>query len=267
MTNPSRGLDGRKLVRSKTGRKQSGWWSPEKRVEVVTAYLALGKSNLVEAVTGVPPGTVRQWKTQDWWKDLESELSNEQNIELDAKLKKVVNRSLDAVMDRLEHGDFFFNVRTGQIERTPAKLRDVAKVAGDAIDKSVLMQKVVRKLEEAPKLDDHLKGLAEQFARIVKETADAVHARREEGLQSGAPMGEAQPAESGEGSGGEEQGSEGLGPEEGGSEGRGAQEGPLEGGQDDSLELGSADREYEPELQPEQGRVDEVGTEPSGKVT
>jgi hypothetical protein len=228
-------------------------------VEVITAYIALGKSNLVEAVTGVPPGTVRQWKTQDWWRELEYQLRDEGNLELDAKLKKIVNKSLDGVLDRLEHGDFFYDVKTGRIDRMPAKLRDIAKVSADAIDKSVLLQKFTRKVEETPKLDDHLKKLAAEFAAIIQGTANAVHDQRKEGLQEGTPVGEASRPDAGEGSCGAEQGPEDCGSEGWGPEGCGAQEGPLEGGLDDAPELGSAIGSDEQVVPSEQGRVDEVG--------
>lgn len=226
--------------RTKSGRKQSGWWPMEKRVEAVTAYIALGKSNLVEAVTGVPPGTIRQWKTQDWWRELEYQLREEDNLELDAKLKKIVNKSLDAVLDRLENGDFFYDVKTGRIDRMPAKLRDVAKVSADAVDKTLLLQKFNKKVEDTPKLDDHLKKLAQEFANIIKGTPNAVHDQREAGLQEGTPVGEAVRPDAGEGQGGAEQGPEADRAESGRSEGRGAQEGSLEGREHDAGEPTSA---------------------------
>lgn len=224
------------MKRTKSGAKQEGWWPYEKRVEVISAYIALGNASLVEGVTGVPSGTVRQWRTQDWWREMETQLRTEGNLELDAKLKKLVNKSIDAVMDRIENGEFMFNVKTGNIDRIPAKLRDVAKVASDAIDKSVLLQKFTTKVEEGPKLDDHLKKLAEEFVAIVKDTANAVHERREARLQEGTGLGTQVSPEPSEGSGpaerseGDDDG-EGAG-ESGGWEGRGAQDGDLEGGEE-----------------------------------
>ena len=134
----------------------------------------------MEGLTGVPHGTVRQWKCQDWWRELETQLRTEGNLVLDAKLKKLVDKSLDAVMDRLENGEFIFNVKTGKVERIPAKLRDVAKVASEAIDKSVLLQKFTRNVEDIPKLDDHLKKLAQEFASIIQGAKSTVAERRQE---------------------------------------------------------------------------------------
>ena len=232
------------VQRTKSGKKQEGWWPYEKRVEVISAYIALGNAALVESVTGVPSGTVRQWKSQDWWRELETQLRTEGNLELDAKLKKLVNKSVDAVMDRIENGEYIFNVRTGNVERVPARLRDVAKVASDAIDKSILLQKFTTKVEEGPKLDDHLKKLADEFVAIVRETANAVHERRETRLQEGVGLGTQVSPEPSEGQGPEERsevGDEGGGEgTSGGREGRGAQDSDQQGGEEHPEQPGDA---------------------------
>jgi hypothetical protein len=229
--------------RTKSGAKQAGWWPYEKRVEVITSYIATGSSFLVEGLTGVPSGTVRQWRTQDWWKELEGQLRTEGNLVLDAKLKKLVDRSLDAVLDRIEHGEFIFNVKTGQIDRMPAKLRDIAKVASDSIDKSVLLQKFTKGIDDVPKLDDHLKKLAQEFANIIKGSQDAIHDRRQERLQEGTELGAQEEAEPGEGSLATQCGSVPTIGESGESspegEGCGAQEGDLQGGDEHVGESGS----------------------------
>lgn len=243
------------MKRTKSGAKQEGWWPYDKRVEVISAYIALGNASLVEGVTGVPSGTVRQWRTQDWWREMETQLRTEGNLELDAKLKKLVNKSIDAVMDRIENGEFMFNVKTGNIDRIPAKLRDVAKVASDAIDKSVLLQKFTTKVEEGPKLDDHLRKLAEEFVAIVKDTANAVSERREARLQEGTGLGTQVSTEPSEGSSPAERSEgddEGRGEgESGGWEGRGTQDGDLEGGEEHAEQSGDATTLGESVVRPE----------------
>lgn len=233
------------MKRSKSGQKQGGWWPYEKRVEVISAYIATGSSKLVESLTGVANGTVRQWRCQDWWKELEAQMRSEGNMELDAKLRKLVDKSLDAVMDRLENGEFIFNVKTGKVDRMPAKLRDVAKVASEAIDKSVLLQKFTRNVEELPKLDDHLKKLAAEFASIIRGNTNAVYDQRKEGLQEGTELGAPREAQQGERPVSKEF-SQIDGDEEGGEEspegeGCGAQESDFEGGSEYSGESRGGD--------------------------
>ena len=49
-------------------------WNPEKKAAAVTAYIALGNSELVEAITKIPSGTIRAWRRMEWWKELEGVL-------------------------------------------------------------------------------------------------------------------------------------------------------------------------------------------------
>ena len=145
-------------------------WSDAKKLEVVTTYLALGKIPLVEAMTTVPRATIRQWKMQPWWKELELEIVSEDDLELSGKLKKIVDRSLDAVVDRINNGEFVYNSKTGKIDRIPVKLRDVHRVSVDLIDKYQLIRGKHTQRIEKVNLEDAMLKLALQFAEWAKGT-------------------------------------------------------------------------------------------------
>lgn len=153
-------------------------WSEKKRLEVLTTFLATGSQAYTAAITGVPEETVRSWRKSDWWAERTKELQTENNIVLDQKLTKVMDKALDAVMDRLENGEYIVDSRTGEIKRVHAKLRDVQKVAADMIDKKQLLDKVHKGKEQAEKQQitaDHLVMLAREFAKFAtgKEHKDA----------------------------------------------------------------------------------------------
>ena len=140
----------------------------QKKIEAVTSYLALGKVPLVAAVTGVPVATLRQWKLQPWWKELIDEIHREDEFDLDAKLSKIIDKTLDAVVERVEHGEFLLDSKTGQVKRIPVKLRDVHRVSVDLIDKRNLIRgKPTSRIEKIETVDT-LQKLAEQFAQWVK---------------------------------------------------------------------------------------------------
>lgn len=168
-------------------------WDDKKKVEVVTTYLAVGKYSLVEAITGVPKATIQQWKRAPWWSDLAHEIQTESDQELDSKLQKIVDKSLDVVLDRIEHGDFVLNSKTGEVTRVPTKLKDVHRVSVDLIDKRDLIRNRERVHVEVQAVDDYLKRLAAQFSEFVKKKlpkpiegeAVAIHEERQEGLQEG----------------------------------------------------------------------------------
>ena len=185
--------------------KKHTTWPVEKRIEVVSQYLVLGNMALVAAVTGVNHNLIRAWKGQPWWKEFENQVRATENLQMDTKLSQIVDKSLDAVMDRVEHGDFIYDQRTGQIKRKPANMRDIAKVSVDLLSKRELLRGNATERKESSQISvaDQLKELALEFARWQnptnketidvemvevledKESEDAVHDEWETGLQEG----------------------------------------------------------------------------------
>ena len=138
-------------------------------MEVLTTFLATGSQAHTAAITGIPEQTIRTWRKQEWWTDRIKEIKEGDNLQLDAKLTKVMDKALDAVVDRIENGEYMYDPRTGEIKRIPAKLRDVQKVAGDMIDKKTLLAKVQKGKEEQKQAitADHLLMLAREFSKFA----------------------------------------------------------------------------------------------------
>ena len=174
------------------------WWSQSQKIEAVQSYIIFGKLPQVEAVTGIPRGTIAQWKMQDWWKELEKELRSEDDIELSGRLKRTLDKSLEVVTDRLEHGDFSYDQKTGTLIRKPVSMRDAHQVTKDLIDKRRVLDNKPTHITEN-RVEDRLLVLAkkfEEFALSFKkdekvieheplEVEDAVHEEREERLPEG----------------------------------------------------------------------------------
>ena len=156
-------------------RKQHKHYSPDKKAEVVTAYIALGNANLVEAVTKVPAGTVRSWKTESWFKDLEAGIREEENLVLDARLSKIVGKTLDHLEDRLANGDFMYDPKTATLIRKPVNADVLNKVGTDLFDRRRVLRGE-RKEEEVNQviIGDHLLKLAQQFVKIAKQQREPV---------------------------------------------------------------------------------------------
>lgn len=144
------------------------WWSDAKRLEVVTTWLVLGKIPLVSATTGVPAGTIRQWRTQPWWKEIEISVQTENDTELDSKLAKRIDKALDLVMDRLENGDYLYDPKTGEFIRKPVSMKDTWKVSTEMIDKRLLLRKQPKEVQNQEAVGDILKNLAKEFADMAR---------------------------------------------------------------------------------------------------
>lgn len=138
-------------------------------MKALTTFLATGSPAHTAAITGIPEPTINTWRKQEWWNERIKEIREGENIQLDAKLTKVMDKALDAVVDRIENGEYMYDPRTGEIRRVPAKLRDVQKVAGDMIDKKTLLAKMQKGKEEDKKqvTADHLIQLAREFAKFA----------------------------------------------------------------------------------------------------
>lgn len=166
--------------------KEGEWWSEAKRIEVVTSWLALGKIPLVSNCTGVPEGTIRQWRTQPWWKELELSILTETDQELSSKLTKRIDKALDVIFDRLENGDFMFDPKTSQFVRKPVNMKDTNKVLMDMVDKRLLLRKQPKEQQSQEAVGDILKNLAKEFEQMAKKKLKQADNGTEPGTQESA---------------------------------------------------------------------------------
>lgn len=150
-------------------------WPKEKKLQAVVNYLATGNMKLVSGLTGVEYGLLRQWKMQPWWKEFEIEIRATENLELDNKLTKLVDKSLDATLERLENGDFIYDQKTGEIRRKPVNMKDAAKVSVDLLTKRELLRGNATNRTESVQISmaDQLQALANEFAKMTgKQVVD-----------------------------------------------------------------------------------------------
>ncbi len=167
----------------KTKAGERGIWPEKKRIEALTTFMATGSQAMTSAMTKIPEETIRSWRKQDWWKERMDELKSDNTVQLDTRLTKVMDKALDAVIDRIENGEYMYDPRTGEIHRIPAKLRDLQRVANDSIDKKLLLTKRNTQEQAVNKqiTADHLVQLAKEFAKFANkgkapsEAADLKH--------------------------------------------------------------------------------------------
>lgn len=148
--------------------KTNKQWSDQQRTEAVKSYLLLGNLALTGRVLGIPEITLRQWKATSWWKDVTEEIKSQEKIELNSRLKKIVDASLTAVEDRLINGDYQYDQKTGEIVRKPVTLKDAHRVAVDMQNRQDVIEKTMKddvKSDEA--VENKLLSLAEKFAEMA----------------------------------------------------------------------------------------------------
>jgi hypothetical protein len=194
-------------------------YSDNQKLDVVKMWLITGNMMQVSAALGIPYETVKTWRYSKWWDEVVQELRTENTIQLSQKLKKIADKALDVTLDRLEHGDFFYDQKTGEIVRKPVVMRDAYMVAVGNLDRHIDLDRKPQEEAAQQKTEDRLAQLAEAFAKFAGkakkiEVLDAVYEEREAGLQEGAPLGKNQSEVSGWGSGEEGPSSESDGEED-----------------------------------------------------
>lgn len=142
------------------------WWDADTRVRAVALYQIYGNMNKVADILGMPSGTLRRWKSEDWWEDVTKKIRAEKNEEIDAKMTKIIEKAFETVENRLENGDTIID-KTGDERLVPIKLRDAVYTADKLIDKRNLLRGEPTRITENQNVTNRLEQLKEQFKRFV----------------------------------------------------------------------------------------------------
>jgi len=155
------------------------WFNDQQKIEAVQMYLICGTMPPVSAALGINLETLNKWRYTDWWKELVNQIKAEGRVKLTGKLQKIVSKSLEVIEDRLEHGDFQYDPKTGSMVRKPISARDAARISSDFIDKSIRIESQATEAATQQAVEDRLKTIAEAFASFTNkvrkvEVEDAV---------------------------------------------------------------------------------------------
>ena len=145
------------------------FYTDSQKIEAVTTYFLLGGNLALTArKLKINEGTLRGWKYSNWWKDLEKEIRTEERLKLSSKLKKIIGTSWEAVEDRLEHGDFFFDQKAGEVRRKPVSMKDASHIALEATKLHNNMQLEADHSVASEAIEDKLNKLAVAFSNLAK---------------------------------------------------------------------------------------------------
>ena len=152
--------------RQRKGRSEALYFKEDVRIKAACIYAMTGSAARTGEILGIKPGTVRQWKLQPWWQQVIDRIKSEKDDEMDVGMSQVIQKSLEVVNDRLENGDFIYDVKTGELKRKPMGGKETAVVTSIMIDKQALIRnrKQVRKAES--EVMDRLKNLVNEFEKM-----------------------------------------------------------------------------------------------------
>jgi hypothetical protein len=160
---------GKKRGRPFKTKAKPNWYPIEKKVHAACLYAVTGELKKVSELTDIPINQLKSMMGEQWWADTISQVRREENDQITAKMTTVIDKSLDATIDRIENGDWVLNARTGATYRVPVKLRDLTIPIGILTDKRQLLRGEVTSRSERLGQEDILKELGTKFEAFAKK--------------------------------------------------------------------------------------------------
>ena len=146
---------------------EPGIWDKKKQMAACTTYLATGSIAETSRIINVPYRTVQEWTYSDWWKQLMTEIQSGENQKTDNKMSRVIEKTLDMLVSRIEEGDYQYDQKTGRLVKIPLKARDLERITSGLFDKRQLIRKQPTNIKQDDlNQADRLLKLAEQFAKF-----------------------------------------------------------------------------------------------------
>ena len=153
------------------GKHELAKWTDNQKLEVATTYCLLGNLTETALVTGVSINTIKDWRYKDWWKELITQIRDEDVQQLSSNIQRVVNKALKATEDRIDKGDFQYDPKTGKIIRIPVKAHITLKATTDLLIRQEKLRAIPQRAEVEKTIDARLSKLADEFMRFATSKA------------------------------------------------------------------------------------------------
>lgn len=70
-----------------------------------------------------------------------TEIQSGENQKTDNKMSRVIEKTLDMLVSRIEEGDYQYDQKTGRLVKVPLKARDLERITSGLFDKRQLIRK------------------------------------------------------------------------------------------------------------------------------
>jgi hypothetical protein len=154
----------------KTQPYQGGIWDSKIKQKALKDYLKGDSLKIISREMNIPYPTLRQWQASEWWREAVKEEQETNNQLLDYQITGILHKSLEAVNDRLEEGEYVRDEKTGKIVRVPVKMRDANAAFNQLMEKRQLIRKLPTAITDNTSVNTQLKMLADQFKTFVNKS-------------------------------------------------------------------------------------------------
>lgn len=154
----------------KASHHKASWFPQQTKVDACTLYCVYGDIDEVSKITKVPPKYIRQWKEEPWWIEIQKKVYVEQNEKLGTRINSVLDRSLDHLVDRLDNGDYLWDVRKSKLVRKPIDAKVLSSLFNNLVHRRQLVRGEPTNISTNIAVNDRLNLLAEQFKKFANAT-------------------------------------------------------------------------------------------------
>ena len=143
------------------------YFNLEQKTDACALYCVYGDVDQVSEMTGIDPKFLRQWRDEPWWSEIQKKVFVEQNEKLASRISGVLDRSLDHLVDRLDNGDYLWDVRKSKLVRKPVDTKVLSNLFNNLITRRQLIRGEPTSITTQVAVDDRLKLLAAQFQKFA----------------------------------------------------------------------------------------------------
>jgi len=147
--------------------KNPSYFNLEPKTDACALYCVYGDIEQVSEMTGIDPKFIRQWKDEPWWSEIQKKVFVEQNEKLASRISGVLDKSLDHLVDRLDNGDYLWDVRKSKLVRKPVDTKVLSNLFNNLITRRQLIRGEPTSITTQVAVDDRLKLLAAQFQKFA----------------------------------------------------------------------------------------------------
>lgn len=143
------------------------YYNLEQKTDACAMYCVYGDIDQVSELTGIPAKFLREWKQEPWWNEIQKKVFVEQNEKLAGRISGVLDKSLEHLVDRLDNGDYLWDVRKSKLVRKPVDTKVLATVFNTLVTRRQLIRGEPTSITTQVGVDDRLKLLAQQFEKFA----------------------------------------------------------------------------------------------------
>lgn len=156
----------------------TGGYSPEKKIQALSAWMITGTASEAARMTGISVGTICSWKNKStWWPALMAEMNKDYNAELDVLYTNVLMKSAKKLITVIDNGEDIYNARMDKMVKRQLSGVSLAKINSHVFASRALMRGDPTQRIEKVSSKERLSMLSQEFEKFSKArdvTAESV---------------------------------------------------------------------------------------------